>query len=252
MLSFECQFGFPPPMFPDEEREVMVPAAKQFVLRCRRACQKARASLLTTTEARKQVADRRRRPAPTFQPGQWVWVSARDRPLHVESTKLAPKYVGSFKINRQVNPVSSRLRLPPSMRIHLTFHVSHLRPFLCGNRPPTLRLVAGSPAYTIHRLLDSRCVPSGVQYLVDWEGYRLEEQSWVPASHILDPDLVREFQWARAGGLGTSGTVRFSLLIAEINLNSLHLCDVTGVFIIHLSSAFRRLYVTVYQYVWRW
>ncbi|KAL6461734.1 hypothetical protein MHYP_G00298790 [Metynnis hypsauchen] len=88
MSPFECQFGFPPPMFPEEEREVGVPAAEQFVLRCRRAWQKARASLLTTTEARKQVADRRRRPAPTFRPGQRVWLSAKDLPLHPKSWPL--------------------------------------------------------------------------------------------------------------------------------------------------------------------
>ncbi|KAL6466966.1 hypothetical protein MHYP_G00247700 [Metynnis hypsauchen] len=90
MSPFECQFGFPPPMFPEEEREVGVPAAEQFVQRCRRAWQKAHASLLTTAEARKQVADRRRRVAPTFRPGQRVWLSAKDLPLHVESKKLAP------------------------------------------------------------------------------------------------------------------------------------------------------------------
>ncbi|KAL6476018.1 hypothetical protein MHYP_G00145170 [Metynnis hypsauchen] len=207
MSPFECQFGFPPPMFPEEEREVGVPAAEQFVQRCRRAWQKARASLLTTAEARKQVADRRRRPAPTFRPGQRVWLSAKDLPLHVESKKLAPRYVGPFKIDRRVNPVSYRLCLPPSMRVHPTFHVSRLRPFLCGTRPPAPRLVAGSPAYTVRRLLDSRCVRGGVQYLVDWEGYGPEERSWVPASHILDPGLIKEFRRARAGGLGTSGAV---------------------------------------------
>ncbi|KAL6472218.1 hypothetical protein MHYP_G00184060 [Metynnis hypsauchen] len=166
---------------------------------------KACASLLTTTEARKQVTDHRRHPAPTFQPGQRVWLSAKDLPLHVESKKLAPRYVGPFKIDWRVNPVSYRLRLPPSMRVHPTFHMSRLRPFLCGTRPPAPCLVAGSPAYTVCCLLDSRRV--GVQYLVDWEGYGPEERSWVPASHILDQALIMEFRQARAGGLGTSGAV---------------------------------------------
>ncbi|KAL7890017.1 hypothetical protein AOLI_G00022750 [Acnodon oligacanthus] len=57
MSPFECQFGFPPPMFPEKEHEVRVPAAEQFIQCCQKAWQKNRASLLTTTEARKQVAD---------------------------------------------------------------------------------------------------------------------------------------------------------------------------------------------------
>ncbi|KAL7860715.1 hypothetical protein AOLI_G00170640 [Acnodon oligacanthus] len=169
MSPFKWQFWFPPPMFPEEEREVRVPAAKQFVQRCRRAWQKDHASLLISTKARKQVADRRRYPAPTFMPGQRVWLSARDLQLQVESKKLAPKYVGPFKIDRRVDPVSYQLCLPPSMRIHPAFHISLLRPFLCGTWLPAPHLVAGSPAYTVCYLLDSRCVQSGVQYLVDWK-----------------------------------------------------------------------------------
>ncbi|KAL7848074.1 hypothetical protein AOLI_G00227920 [Acnodon oligacanthus] len=80
-----------------EEHEVGVSAAEQFIQCCRRAWQKARASLLTTTEARKQVADRRRHPVPTFRPGQRVWLSARELPLYVESKKLAPNPVVSNK-----------------------------------------------------------------------------------------------------------------------------------------------------------
>ena len=33
MLPFKCQFGFSPPMFTEEEHEVGVPAAEQFVQR---------------------------------------------------------------------------------------------------------------------------------------------------------------------------------------------------------------------------
>ncbi|KAL6486690.1 hypothetical protein MHYP_G00060820 [Metynnis hypsauchen] len=82
MLPFECQFGFPPPMFPEEEHDFGVPAAKQFIQHCQRAWRKARASLLTTTKARKQVAESKRHLARTFRPGQLVWLSAKDIPLH--------------------------------------------------------------------------------------------------------------------------------------------------------------------------
>ncbi|KAL7874073.1 hypothetical protein SRHO_G00050430 [Serrasalmus rhombeus] len=95
MSPFEWQSGFSLPIFTKEECEVGVLAAEQFVQCCRKAWQKACASLLTTT--RQQVADCKRHPAPTFQPGQWVWLSANDLVLHLESKKLAPRYVRSFK-----------------------------------------------------------------------------------------------------------------------------------------------------------
>ncbi|KAL7888571.1 hypothetical protein AOLI_G00035450 [Acnodon oligacanthus] len=168
------------------------------------ACRLLNASLgflhpcsLTTTEARKHVAERKRHPPSSPASGS----GSQPRIFHVESKKLAPKYVGPFKVDRRINPVTYRLHLPPSMRIHPTFHVSRLWPFLCGTWPPALRLVAGSPAYTIHHLLDSHHVQGGIQYLVDWEGYGPDEQSWVPAHHILDLRLVRDFQRAWAAGL---------------------------------------------------
>ncbi|KAJ8369409.1 hypothetical protein SKAU_G00094370 [Synaphobranchus kaupii] len=169
LSPFEAQVGYSPPLFPELEKDVEVPSASAFVRRCRAVWKRVRASLLRASAGQKASADRHRHLGPSYRVGQRVWLSTRDLPLRVESRKLAPRYVGPFKIIRRINPVTVRLQLPRSMRIHPTFHVSRLKPVLVSalspaeSSPPPPRIVEGGPVYTVRRIL--RRVGRGFQFL---------------------------------------------------------------------------------------
>ncbi len=137
LSPFECQFGYLPPLFPEEEAQVGVPSAQHFVRRCQSTWKKARRALLQTTMRYQHQANRHRQRAPSFRAGQQVWLATKNLPLRVESKKLAQRFIGPFRIARKVNPVSYRLYLPRSLRINPTFHVSLLKPVLSSPFAPS-------------------------------------------------------------------------------------------------------------------
>ena len=115
LSPFHCALGYQPPLFPDNEMVVSVPSAYAMVRRCRRIWAAARQVLIHQGDRVKKMADRKRRPAPNYQQGQRVWLSAKDLNLKVPSKKLAPRFVGPFPIKKIVDPAAVRLRLPRSL-----------------------------------------------------------------------------------------------------------------------------------------
>ena len=74
-----------------------------------------------------RMANRRTSSFTPFARGQKVWLDSRNlkMPYH---KKMAPKREGPFEIEEVIGPVTYRLKLPETWKIHNVFHATLLRP----------------------------------------------------------------------------------------------------------------------------
>ena len=114
---------------------------------------------------------------------------------------MAPKQEGPFEIEEVLGPVTYRLKLPATWRIHNMFHAILLKPYqenkVYGENftTPPLDIVDGEEVYQVEMILKHRRWGWGYQYLIKWEGYPITEASWEPESAFSDNgDLLNEYK----------------------------------------------------------
>jgi hypothetical protein len=150
-----------------------------------------RRRIIVANEYQKKYADRKRKHI-SLRIGDKVLVSNR----HIRSTrpkkKLDWKYLGPGTVLAQIGRDAYRVDLPGLGQVHPVFHVSLLEPYVQRGSIPsqsaqpvdTLRTL-GDDVYYVEEVLDRRkSSTGGWEYLVKWEGYPSEENSWEPGPNI--------------------------------------------------------------------
>jgi hypothetical protein len=110
------------------------------------------------------------------------------------------RQVGPYPISKIISPNAVELKLPPSFKIDAPINVSRLRLY----KPPTIPgqqttpqspiEIEGEPEYIVEEILDSRLRRNKLEFLVKWEGYTDENNSWEPEDNCRNSaDAIHDF-----------------------------------------------------------
>jgi Chromo (CHRromatin Organisation MOdifier) domain len=132
-----------------------------------------------------RMANRRQNTFIPFTVGQKVWLNTRNMKTNYHK-KIAPKQEGPFKVEEVLGPVTYRLKLQTTWKIHNVFHAVLLKPYIETEvhgenfSRPVLDILDGEEVYNVETILKHRRRGRSYQYLIKWEGYLISEASWEP------------------------------------------------------------------------
>jgi len=114
-----------------------------------------------------------------YKEGDQVWLSTKNLNINQPSRKLTERQIGPYTITHIVSPNAVVLKLP-------AINVSQLRPYKLPTVPGQQIMpqapveVEGEEEYIVEEILDSHLRCNKLEFLVKWEGYTNENNSWEP------------------------------------------------------------------------
>lgn len=174
--------------------------------------QAARDSIALAQHMQAQAYNSRRREL-VFEPGQLVLIKPKSLELveaKGEGLKLVQRAVGPFPVQERVSDATYRIDLPDTFPMSNVIHIDHLHKYEASPeefgeraalRPPRWHLDA-SQEYQVERLVAHRNnqTRGQVEYLVRWEGFGPEHDSWLTARELRNAP-ARLIDYKRHHGL---------------------------------------------------
>jgi len=174
-LLFLLDTGHIPCMgFEPRQNHSDLETVNEFMERMRMAIEEAKSAIHKAQEDMKRYYNRRRTPAPVFNPGDKVFLNASDIRTTCPSQKLSHRRLGPFVVEWRIGPMAYRLKLPYRMKqLYPVFNVVKLTP--APDNPITGRKTEDHPLpividreaeWEVEEILDSRWHRRRFQYLI--------------------------------------------------------------------------------------
>jgi len=179
-----------------------VQAVEEFVKELKKIQEEAEAALHKARDNMKRFADQTHAHAPEYKEGDQKWLSTNNLNINQPSRKLTKRQIGPYTITHVVLPNAVLLKLPPSFKIDVPINVSRLRPY----KPPTILgqhitpqapvTVEGEEEYVVKEILGSCLKCNRLEFLVKWEGYTNENNSWELEDNCRNArNTIAAFYW---------------------------------------------------------
>jgi hypothetical protein len=112
-------------------------------------------------------------------------------------------------MEKQVSQNAYRLKLPdPMRRLHPVFNMVKLTPTpndpIEGRHPkppPPPKLIEGEEEYLVEKIQDSKMFRRRLRFLIKWEGYSTEHNTWEYTTDVHAPKCLEEFYWKHPSAL---------------------------------------------------
>ena len=171
----------------------------------------ARKAIAVAQDKQARQYNKTRREVPELEEGSLVlvnphsleWIDAKGA-----GTKLKQRWIGPFEVTQKINPKVYRLRMSDRYPGLPVFNIEHLKPYHAsdatwGERTTmkeSRRLKAPSEEYCVEAIVGHRRKRRGMEWLVRWEGYGPQFDTWEPTSYLRNAPLVLN-EYKRANGL---------------------------------------------------
>lgn len=183
---FYANYGYEPMAYRDpKDIESISEGAQDKAQRMQRLHQElskriAQRNLTTSVQANKKRIE-----GPILKEGGKVFLSRKNLNTKRPCRKLDNLRLGPFMIEKVLGPVTFKLQLPETMRIHPVFHKSLLEP-APENAEIATEIELEDDEYEVEEVVDLKKFGRQWKYLVKWAGWPTSQNTWEPQSNLTN------------------------------------------------------------------